>query len=137
VFIRSLFEQFIPLETIAENFIRIKSGMKQWNREHTILIEASDLNESLLLILESKNLHVFQSDTLEREGVFMGVQTGLAEGRFSGTRIAVTTTVVGNKNGNLSKLRIDIFADDSELLQTAASDLFETIQNNLGVFEER
>jgi hypothetical protein len=137
VFVHSLFEQFNPLESTAEDFIRMKSDMKQWNREHTILTEATDLHESLLFILESKNLYVFQSDTIEREGVFMGVQTGLAEGKFSSTRIAVTITVVGSTNDNLSKMRIDIFADDSEILQTAASDLFETIQRNLGVLEEK
>jgi len=136
VFVRSLFEQFNPLEATADDFIRMKSDMKQWNREHTILAEAIDLHESVLLILEGKNLHVFQSDAIEREGVFMGVQTGLAEGKFSGTRIAVTMTVVGNKNDNLSKMRIDIFADDPEILQTAASDLFETIQRDLGVLDE-
>jgi len=137
VFVRSLFDQFNPLEATADDFIRIKSDMKQWNREHTILAEAIDLHESILLILEGKNLHVFQSDAIEREGVFMGVQTGLAEGKFSRTKIAVTMTVVGSKNDNLSKMRIDIFADDPELLQTAASDLFETIQRDLGVLDEK
>jgi len=44
--------------------------------------------------------------------------------------------VVGSKDDNLSKMRIDVFADDSELLQTAASDVFETIQRDLGVLEE-
>ncbi len=136
VFVRSLFEQFQPLELSADDFIRMKSDMKQWNREHTMLAEAADLHESLFLILEGKNLHVFQSDAIEREGMFMGVQTGLAEGKFSKTRIAVTLTVVGSKDDNLSKMRIDVFADDSELLQTAASDVFETIQRDLGVLEE-
>jgi len=79
VFVRSLFEQFQPLELSADDFIRMKSDMKQWNREHTMLAEAADLHESLFLILEGKNLHVFQSDAIEREGMFMGVQTGLAE----------------------------------------------------------
>ena len=137
VFVRSLFGQFQPLELSADDFVRMKSDMKQWNREHTMLAEAADLHESLLLILEGKNLHVFQSDAIEREDVFMGVQTGLAEGKFNKTRIAVTLTVVGSKDDNLSKMRIDIFADDPELLQTAASDLFETIQRDLGVLEEK
>ena len=137
VFVRSLFNQFNPLETAADDFIRLKTDMKQWNREHTILAEATELHESVLLILEGKNLHVFQRDAIEREGVFMGVQTGLAEGKFSKTRIAVTMTVVGSMNDSLSKMRIDIFADDPEILQTAASDLFETIQRDLGVLEEK
>ncbi len=136
VFVRSLFGQFIPLEATSDEFVHMKTKMKQWNREHTILAEATGLFKSMQPILESKNLYVFQNDVLEKEGVFMGIQAGLAKGRFSGTRIAVTTTVVGKKQDNLSRIRIDIFADDGEMLQAAASDLFETIQKNLGVLED-
>ena len=136
VFVRSLFGQFIPLETTSDEFVRMKPKMKQWNREHTILADSTALFEFMQPILESKNLYVFESDVLEKEGVFMGFQAGLAKGRFSGTRIAVTTTIVGKKQDNLSKVRIDIFADDGEMLQAAASDLFETIQRDLGVLED-
>ncbi len=136
VFVRSLFERFIPLETTSDEFVHMKSKMKQWNREHTVLAEATGFFKSIQPILEGKNLYVFQNDVLERGGVFMGVEAGLARGKFSGTRIAVTTTVVGKKEDSLSRIRIDIFADDAEILQTAASDLFETIQRNLGVLED-
>jgi hypothetical protein len=137
ILVRSLFGQFIPLEATADDFILMKSDMKQWNREHAVLANASDLYESIFLILEGKNLHVFQRDTLEKEGVFMSVQSGLAEGRFSKTRIAVAMTVIGNQKDNLSKVRIDIFSDNPELLQTAASEIFETIQQDLGVLDEK
>jgi hypothetical protein len=137
IFVRSLFGQFIPLEATADDFIRMKSDMKRWNREHTIQAKSSDLHESIFLILEGKNLHVFQRDALEKEGVFMGVQSGLAEGRFSKTRMAVSMTVVGNKRENLSKIRLDVFADDPEVLQTAASEIFETIQQDLGILDEK
>jgi hypothetical protein len=137
IFMRSLFGQFIPLEATADDFILMKSDMKQWNREHAVLANAGDLYESIFLILEGKNLHVFQRDALEKEGVFMSVQSGLAEGRFSKTRIAVTMTVIGNQKDNLSKVRIDIFSDNPELLQTAASEIFEMIQQDLGVLDEK
>jgi hypothetical protein len=137
VFVRSLFGQFKPLEIDSDKFIRIKPKMKQWNREHAILTEARDLFESFLLLLEGKNFYLFQTDVLEREGAFMGVLAGITEGRFTGTRVAVTITVVGTIGDNLSKVRIDVFAENPELLQTAASDLFETIQTDLGVLDEK
>jgi hypothetical protein len=137
VFVRSLFGQFKPLEIDSDKFIRIKPKMKQWNREHAILTEARDLFESFLLLLEGKNFYLFQNDVLEREGVFMGVLAGITEGRFTDTRVAVTITVVGAIGDNLSKVRIDVFAENPELLQTAASDLFETIQTDLGVLDEK
>ncbi|MFW9800752.1 MAG: hypothetical protein ACFFD9_09965, partial [Candidatus Thorarchaeota archaeon] len=52
--------------------------------------------------------------------------TGL--GRYNASRISVTTTVVGHAKGDLSRLRIDVLSEDSELLQVAASELFESLQ---------
>jgi hypothetical protein len=137
VFVRSLFEQFNPLEIDSDEFIHMKPIMKQWNREHTILTEARNLFESFLLLLEGKNVYLFQNDVLEREGAFMGVLAGIAEGKFTQTKVAVTITIVGTIGDNLSKVRIDVFADDPELLQIAASDLFETMQTDLGVLDEK
>jgi hypothetical protein len=115
----------------------MKPTMKQWNREHAILTEARDLFESFLLLLEGKNFYLFQNEVVEREGMFMGVLAGVAEGMFTHTKIAVTITIVGNMGDNLSKVRIDVFAENPELLETAASDLFETMQTDLGVLEEK
>jgi hypothetical protein len=137
VLVRSLFEQFGPLEIDSDEFIHMKPKMKQWNREHAMLTEARDLFESFLILLEGKNFFLFQNDAMEREGVFMGVVAGITEGRFTGTRLAATITVVGTIGDNLSKVRIDVFAENPELLQTAASDLFETIQTDLGVLDEK
>ncbi len=51
VFIRSICNQFEPFEMGADEFIHMKSDMKQWNREHTLGAEASDIYNALQNIL--------------------------------------------------------------------------------------
>jgi hypothetical protein len=78
--------------------------------------------------MKSKNLYVFRSETAEREGMLMGLAAGMGRGQFGGALIVITLTLVGRKDDNLSKLRIDIYTEDVEFLHTAASQLFEDIQ---------
>lgn len=135
VFIRSMFEQFTPYKITADEFIRTKSDMKQWNREHVVDAEASKIYKSIIDILKKKNLHIFQDEAVNRDNAFMGVLAGCAKGKFSGKIIVVTLTVVGTKGEGISKLRIDTFSENGELLHSAASDIFETILRDLGVIE--
>ena len=135
VFVRAMFEQFAPHKITPDDFIRMKSDMKQWNREHTVDAEASKIYDALKKLLKKKNLHIFQNETVERQNAFMGVLAGSAKGRFSGNILVVMITVVGNKGDKISKLRIDTFSQNAEILHSAASDIFETILKDLGVIE--
>ena len=78
--------------------------------------------------MEDSNFYVFRSEIVEREGMLMGLTAGIGKGKFGGSLVATTLTLVGRVDDNLSKLRIDIYSDDVEFLHTAASQLFETIQ---------
>ncbi|MFX1606525.1 MAG: HEAT repeat domain-containing protein [Promethearchaeota archaeon] len=135
IFVRSLFEQLSPLEATPEEFLSFKSDMKEWNREHSLIAEATDLFGTLMELFKDWNFHIVQSENTEREDVFMGVVSGLAEGRISNNKIAVTLTVVGRIKDELSKLRIDVLSEDPEILHTVASVLFESVQRKLGVIE--
>jgi hypothetical protein len=135
IFVRSLFEQFKPYETTPEEFLSMKSELKEWNREHSLATEAKGLFETMEDMFEDWNLHIVQSESTEREITFMGVITGMAQGRITDKKLAVTLTVVGQIGDNLSKLRIDVLCEDQEMLHTIASVLFETIQRKLGVID--
>ncbi|MFX1560193.1 MAG: HEAT repeat domain-containing protein [Promethearchaeota archaeon] len=135
IFVRSLFEQLSPLEATPEEFLSFKSDMKEWNREHSLIAEATDLFGTLMELFKDWNFHIVQSENTEREDVFMGVVSGLAEGRISNNKSAVTLTVVGRIKDELSKLRIDVLSEDPEILHTVASVLFESVQRKLGVIE--
>jgi hypothetical protein len=135
IFVRSLFEQLLPFEITPEELLSLKSEMKEWNREHSLAVEATELFDTLKELFQNWNLHPVQSESTERENVFMGVVSGMAKGRIHDNKLAVTLTVVGRVKDDLSKLRIDVLSEDPEILHTIASVLFETVQRKLGVIE--
>jgi len=130
-FVRSFFEHLEPETATSEEFLKAKKRMKYWNREHVLEVEPQKLLNLLENVMESKNLYVFRSETAEREGMLMGLAAGMGRGRFGGALLAITLTLVGRRDDNLSKLRIDIYAEDVEFLHTAASQLFESIQKQV------
>lgn len=136
VFIRSLYEQFTPIEITEDEFLSTKLKMKTWNREHMLANEPIEVFETLVKIMEKKNLRIFQFDSTEKNNVFMGVVSAMGKSRFSGNRIAVSFTIAGTKGDDLSKTRVDVYSDNPEILHTAASAIFEEIQMALGVLEE-
>jgi len=135
VFIRSIYNQFSPLEMGADDFIRMKSDMEQWNREHTVSAGASEIYRALHTILEAKNLHIFQNEEMERENTFMGVIAGIARSNFSENHLAVTLTVVGTKGDTISRLRVDMYSHNDEIVHSATSELFETILKDLDIVD--
>ena len=112
IFVRSLFEQLEPLETTPEVFLSLKSEMKEWNREHSLIIEATELFATLNDLFKDWNFYHIQSEDTEREDMLMGVVSGMAQGRINKNKIGVTLTVVGRLKDDLSKLRIDVLYDD-------------------------
>ncbi len=135
IFVRSVFEQFEPLEITLEEILSLKSELKKWNREHSLAVEAKELFDILKDLFLNWNLYTIQSESTERENMFMGVVSGMAKGRITDMKLAVTLTVVGKIDDDLLKLRIDVLCEDPEILHTVASVLFEKIQEELGVIE--
>jgi hypothetical protein len=135
IFVRSVFEQFEPLEITPEEILSLKSELKKWNREHSLAVEAKELFDILKDLFLNWNLYTIQSECTEKENMFMGVVSGMAKGRITDMKLAVTLTVVGKIDDDLLKLRIDVLCEDPEILHTVASVLFEKIQEELGVIE--
>lgn len=135
IFVRSLFEQVVPLEMTPEEMLSLKSEMKEWNREHSLTVEAAELFDILKDLFQDWNLHLIQSESTKKENMFMGIISGAATGRIHRTKLVVTLTLVGRLNDDLSKLRIDVLSEDPEVLHTLASVLFEAVQRELGVIE--
>lgn len=135
IFVRSVFEQFEPLEITPEEILSLKSELKKWNREHSLAVEAKKLFDILKDLFLNWNLYTIQSECTEKENMFMGVVSGMAKGRITDMKLAVTLTVVGKIDDDLLKLRIDVLCENPEILHTVASVLFEKIQEELGVIE--
>ncbi len=136
VFVRSIYEQIEPIDITEDEFLTVKSEMTNWNREHMLASEPVEVFEALVKIIEDKNMRIFQFDSAEKKKAFMGIVAAMGKGRHSGNRIAVSFTVAGTKDDELSKLRIDVFSDNAEILHSAASAIFEEIQVVLGVLDD-
>ena len=135
VFIRSIYNQFVPYEIEADEFIHMKSDMTQWNREHAVAAEAKEVFKKLQGILKKKNLYIFQNEKMKRENAFMGVIAGIARSAFTENILAVTLTVVGTVGESILKIRIDVFSNNNEILHSAASDIYETILRVLNIVD--
>lgn len=127
-FVRSLYNQIQPLEMSLDEFSEMKRGKAYWNREHVVEANPKSLFKLVKETLTRKNLHLLRAESSKQDEMSMGVAVGTGLGKFSASRISVTVTIVGHAKGDLSKLRIDVLSEDSELLQVAASELFESLQ---------
>ncbi|MHA1925807.1 MAG: HEAT repeat domain-containing protein [Candidatus Thorarchaeota archaeon] len=134
-FIRSIYSQIEPLEMTADEFQAMKKGKSTWNREHVVEVEAKTLYKLVRKLAKRYNLHSLRTDSTTKEGMLMGVVAGVGKGKFTDSRLAVTITLVGKVGEGISKVRIDVISDDSELIQIAASEFFERLQIEMQVIE--
>jgi hypothetical protein len=134
-FIRSIYSQIEPFEMTADEFQAMKKGKSTWNREHVVEVEAKTLYKLVRKLAKRYNLHSLRTDSTTKEGMLMGVVAGVGKGKFSDARLAVTVTLVGKVGEGISKVRIDVISDDSELIQIAASEFFERLQIEIQVAE--
>ncbi|MFW9845402.1 MAG: hypothetical protein ACFFD6_01535, partial [Candidatus Thorarchaeota archaeon] len=127
-FIRSIYSQIEPLEMTAEEFQQMKKGKNTWNREHVVEVEANELYKMVKKLTARNNLYVLKSESTKKKGMYLGVIVGVGKGRFNNVRVVITITLVGTVGEGISKVRIDTFSDDPELIQIAASEFFEKLQ---------
>lgn len=127
-FIRSFFDQLDPLEMTIDEYNAIKTDLLEWNREHVVEKNSDELMKFLVDYLTELNLFPIHFDSTKKDNVCMGLVAGTGQGRFRGIKAIITLSVVGEEDDDISKLRIDVLSDDSEVLQAAASELFERIQ---------
>ncbi|MFX0045270.1 MAG: HEAT repeat domain-containing protein [Candidatus Hermodarchaeota archaeon] len=127
-FVRSLYSQLRPLEMSLDEFADMRKGKAYWNREHVVEAPPRSLFKLTKDILERKNLYPLRVESEKKEDMFMGVVVGAGIGRYTSSRVIVTVTAVGHVKGDLCRLRMDVLSDSSEILQIAASELFESLQ---------
>jgi hypothetical protein len=127
-FVRSLYSQLRPLEMSLDEVSDMRKGRAYWNREHVVEASPKALFKLTKDTLKRKNLYPLRVESETKEDMFMGVAVGTGIGRYTSSRVNVTITAVGHVKGDLSRLRIDVVSDSSELLQIAASELFESLQ---------
>jgi len=136
-FIRSIYSQIEPFEMTPDEFQAMKKGKSAWNREHVVEVEAKTLYRIVKKLAKRHHLHSLRTESITKDEMLMGVIAGTGKGKFSGARLSVTITLVGKVGEGISKVRIDVISDDSELNQIAASEFFERLQIEMQDIEEQ
>jgi len=135
--IHEIIEQREPFEMTPDEFQAMKKGKSAWNREHVVEVEAKTLYRIVKKLAKRHHLHSLRTESITKDEMLMGVIAGTGKGKFSGARLSVTITLVGKVGEGISKVRIDVISDDSELNQIAASEFFERLQIEMQDIEEQ
>ncbi|MGY5874647.1 MAG: HEAT repeat domain-containing protein [Candidatus Thorarchaeota archaeon] len=131
-FVRSFFDWIQPLKVTDKEFAQKRRRMRQWSREHQISRDPSEIFEMFQKTMSVKNLYVFNSEVSKDKKTFMGALYGMGKGMFTGVEVSLSVIVIGEIKEKVTKLRLDIFSDNPEILHTAASEIYETTLGLLG-----
>jgi hypothetical protein len=131
-FVRSFYDWISPIKTIKKKGENLRKQLKHWGREHEVTRGPEELYDMFLKTFEAKNLYIYHKDKEEKSKVFMSSIYGIGKGDFTDVDIVVSILIVGDKREKVSKVRMDVYSSDPEILHTAASELYETTLSLLG-----
>jgi hypothetical protein len=91
-----------------------------WNPE--VLVTKANV------LLPMKNFQVIESHGEVVDGEYRGVIRGLAEGKYTGKKVAVRISVMGDPDGDKSVVLVEGLGDDEAMLPTTVHELAEGIE---------
>ena len=110
-----------------ENLTKDLLAFKKVGQQFTIPFNANQLYQKLSNLLKRKNFALIDTDKQESEGKFEGFIKGYAEGTFSKHSVGLLLTLTGNKDEQLSVLKVDIFAEDEDMTPSIMSEFENSI----------
>ncbi|MFW9886694.1 MAG: hypothetical protein ACFFER_00830, partial [Candidatus Thorarchaeota archaeon] len=127
--IRSVCDLLTPLESTLENFELILGDMVGTSDVSTYDWNPEVLFKRIKTLLPAKNFYVLDSSSRVEDGQFMGEIQGLAEGKYTGKRVAVRLTVSGDVEGNRASVKVEGLGDDEAMLPTTIDELTKGIDS--------
>ena len=85
------------------------------------------LMRKTMVLLPSKNFQIIESQDGVVDGEYKGVIRALAEGKYTGNRVAVRFSIIGDPDGGQSKVIVEGLGDDKAMLPTTIQELTEGI----------
>jgi len=95
--------------------------------EVEVLIEASQLYEKLLVILEKKNFSIVDTEKQTIADKFFGLIKAFAKGIYSKNKLGLQITLTGIKNSKNSLLKIDTFSQDIDMSPALINEIENSI----------
>ncbi|NHJ25554.1 MAG: hypothetical protein EAX89_13305 [Candidatus Lokiarchaeota archaeon] len=98
-----------------ENLTKDVLNFKKVGEEFIIPSNANQLYQKLYILLKNKNFAIIDTEKEEIMGKISGTIKGFAEGSYTNNSVGLTLTVKGNINEQKSTIRVDIFAEDTDM----------------------
>jgi DNA-directed RNA polymerase subunit RPC12/RpoP len=127
--IRSVCDLLTPLESTMENFELILGDMVATSDESTYDWNPEVLFKRIKTLLPAKNFSVLDSSSRIEDGQFIGEIQGLAEGKYTGKRVALRLTISGDVEGNRASVKVEGLGDDEAMLPTTIDELTKGIDS--------
>lgn len=127
--IRSVCDLLKPLESTMEEFDLILSDMAVAREQRTLDWNSEVLFRKVTALLPAKNFEIIDSKGDTLHGIFTGTISGLAEGKYTGMKVAVRIEISGNVDENKANVLIEGLGDDEAMLPTTIHEIAEGIQS--------
>ncbi len=123
--IRSVCDLLKPRKATPDEFDLMLGEMSVASEQRTLDWNPEVLFVRLQALLPAKNFYIIDSTRETSEGEFKGTIEGLAEGKYTGKKVAVRILVSGPVDGNESSVFIEGLGEDDAMLPTTIHELSE------------
>ncbi|MHA1637183.1 MAG: hypothetical protein ACTSUB_04130, partial [Candidatus Thorarchaeota archaeon] len=121
--IRSVCDLLKPLESTPIELDAIFEKMKGAEEEFYYEWNPHTLYKKTEKILPARNFYIVDATENTEGGVYTGEIRGYAQGKYTNQRIAVSITITGQPDGEVSKVVVKSLSDDESMLPTTIEEL--------------
>ena len=127
--IRSVCDLLKPLETSMEEFDLMLMDMTASAEERVFDWNPNVLFDKTKTMLEAKNFHIIESTCETDEDDFRGVIRALAEGKYTGKKVALRLVITGDVDGNQARVEVEGLGDDEAMLPTTIDEISKGVDS--------
>ncbi len=127
--IRSVCDLLEPLESTMQQFELIIGDMEHTSERHVLDWNPDILFSKAKAFLPSRNFHIVEASGNTIRGVFTGTIRGLAEGKYTGKKVAVRMLISGPAEGNKATVVVEGLGEDIAMLPTTIDEIARGIES--------
>ncbi|NHJ13537.1 MAG: hypothetical protein EAX95_07655 [Candidatus Thorarchaeota archaeon] len=127
--IRSVCDLLKPLTLDEQQLDLVLDGMSSTSDEQTVEWNPQVLFSKTKRLLAAKNFYGTDSEEHIAAGQYVGTIRGVAQGKYTGKRVATIISITGAAEGTQAHVKIDVLGDDIAMLPTTIEELAEGIDS--------
>jgi hypothetical protein len=130
--IKSVCDLLKPYEATLPQLDLILLDMKTTKKELLVNVSGDVVFERAKALLPSRNFHIVTADEHVEGEMFVGTIRGVAEGKYTGSRVAVKLMISGRVEVQRSNVRVEVLGDNEAMLPITVSELADELQEIRG-----